>query len=337
MFKPNQVLFEKEALEYPLGKEIYDKFKKENIQIVKLNSNRVPSIKSDDLKEKYSKAKQTLVIGVRRSFKFQTCKPSAHYQLPLVTGCMGQCEYCYLNTRFGNKPYIRTYVNVEEILDQAKKYIEKREGVTIFEGAATSDPLPVEPYTHGLKKSIDYFSRIPNARFRFVTKYNNINSLLDLDHKGHTTIRFSLNTEKIIKNHEHFTSSAKKRIEAASKIYKAGYPLGFIIAPVFLYDGWKNEYRKLIEDISKSIEPNNSNDITFEIISHRYTLKAKEVITKIFPDTTLPMKEEDRRFKYGQFGYGKYMYTKEQINEIQEFFTKEISRIFTDKSIKYII
>lgn len=337
MFKPKQVLFEKDALEYPLGKEIYDKFKKENIQIVKLNANRVPSIKSDDLKEKYSKAKQTLVIGVRRSFKFQTCKPSAHYQLPLVTGCMGQCEYCYLNTRFGNKPYIRTYVNVEEILNQAKKYIEKMEGITIFEGAATSDPLPVEPYTHGLQKSIDYFSRIHNARFRFVTKYDNINSLLDLDHKGHTTIRFSLNTEKIIKNHEHFTSSAKNRIEAASKIYKAGYPLGFIIAPVFLYDGWKNEYRKLIEDISKVIEPNNSNDITFEVISHRYTLKAKEVITKIFPNTILPMKEKDRKFKYGQFGYGKYMYTKEQINEIEEFFTKEISRIFTDKSIKYII
>lgn len=337
MFKPKRILFEKDALEYKLGKEIYEKFQRQNVEIIKLKSNRVSGIPGDNPAEKYREGKETLVIGVRKNLKFQTCKPSAHYQLPLVSGCMGQCEYCYLNTRLGDKPYIRAYVNVDEILKQAEKYMDEREDITIFEGAATSDPLPVEPYIHGLEKTIQYFGQSPKGRFRFVTKYNNIEELLKQDHGGHTTIRFSLNTESVIKKYEHYTASAQKRIEAASKVYKAGYPLGFIIAPVFLYDHWKEEYKELLQDVFRLMEPKANNEITFEVISHRYTLRAKDVIKNVFPNTTLPMDEEKRKFKYGQFGYGKYMYTQEQILEIKDFFQKEISKLFTEKSIHYII
>lgn len=66
---------------------------------------------------------------------------------------MGRCEYCYLNTQLGDKPFVRVFVNTEEILEQAKKYIDERSPhITIFEGAATSDPIPIEPYTHSLKR-----------------------------------------------------------------------------------------------------------------------------------------------------------------------------------------
>jgi biotin synthase-like enzyme len=36
------------------------------------------------------------------------------------------CHYCYLQTTLGNKPYIRTYVNMDEILEQAGHYIDER-------------------------------------------------------------------------------------------------------------------------------------------------------------------------------------------------------------------
>ncbi len=63
-------------------------------------------------------------------------------------------------------------------------------------------------------------------------------------------------------------------------------------------------------------------DLTFEFISHRYTLRAKSNILNVFPNSKLPMNEEDRKFKYGQFGYGKYIYSPEEINELREFFSK---------------
>ena len=79
------------------------------------------------------------------------------------------------------------------------------------------------------------------------------------------------------------------------------------------------------------------NNYIFEVISHRYTTKAKNRILEIFPETTLPMEDEDRKFKYGQFGYGKYVYNKEQLTQMKDFFLFEIKKVFPNGIIKYVI
>jgi spore photoproduct lyase len=340
MFIPKRILFEKNSLEYDIGKNIYNYFKdRDNIEIIELSNNKIKDkIPGDNLYNFYREGKNTLVVGVRKGLKFQSCKPSAHYQLPLFSGCIGQCEYCYLNTNLGDKPYMRVNVNVAEILDNVQKYIEERlPEITIFEGSATSDPIPTEPYAHSLEQAIIFFSNSNNGRFRFVTKFTDVDTLLNIEHKGNTEIRFTLNTNRVIDDFENRTPSMEKRIEAAIKIIKAEYPMGFIIAPVFIYDNWKEDYRNLLLHINNALPENIIHPLTFEVISHRYTSRAKNVILEAFPDTTLPMNDEDRTFKYGQFGYGKYVYTKEQLAEMKEFFNNEIDNIFTNKIIKYII
>jgi spore photoproduct lyase len=340
MFTPKRIIFEKDALEYKMAMDILTQFKdKDNIEIIHLSNNKLKQhIPGDNLASQYKEGKKTLVVGVKKNSKFQSCKPSAHYQLPLVSGCMGQCEYCYLNTMLGDKPFVKIYVNTEDILNQAQNYIDERiPEITIFEGAATSDPVPVEPYTHGLERAINFFGESSNARFRFVTKYTDIDSLLFLPHKGHTEIRFSLNTSTIIKQFESATASRDKRIAASIKAAEAGYPVGYLIAPVFLYPNWKEEYYDLLVELKKKLPNDLKFPITFEIISHRYTAIAKNRILEIFPESELPMKEEERKFKYGQFGYGKYVYPKESLDHIKEFFQKEIEALFEKKEVKYII
>lgn len=340
MFKPKRIIFEKDSLEYTTAREILDYFKEQkNIEIINLTNNRLKQhIQGDDLYSWYRESKRTLVVGAKKSLKFQTCKPSAHYQLPLVSGCMGQCEYCYLNTMLGDRPFVKVHVNVEEILDQALKYTKERQPeITVFEGAATSDPVPVEPYTHALAKAITFFGSNPMTRFRFVTKYTDVDTLLKLKHKGHTEIRFSINTATVINQYEHYTASYDKRIEASGKVAAAGYPIGYLIAPVFIYENWKEEYHQLLLKLKDGLPNHLAYPVTFEIISHRYTTVAKNRILQVFPDTKLPMKEEDRRFKYGQFGYGKYIYPKEPMEEIKQFFRKEIEELFQNVTIKYII
>ncbi|MEQ8155315.1 MAG: spore photoproduct lyase [Clostridiaceae bacterium] len=340
MFIPKRIIFEKDSLEYDMAKEILARFKdKANIEIINLTSNKLKQyIPGDDLFSQYREGKRTLVVGIRKTFKFQSCKPSAHYQLPLVSGCMGQCEYCYLNTKLGDKPFVKVYANMDDILNQAQKYVEERlPEITIFEGSATSDPIPVEPYTHSLEKAISFFGRSKNARFRFVTKYTDIDSLLNLEHNGHTEIRFSINTSSVINKYEHFTASRDKRTEASIKVAQAGYPVGFLIAPVFIYPGWREEYHDLLLELRSKLPNELKFPVTFEIISHRYTATAKNRILDVFPESELPMNDENRKFKYGQFGYGKYVYPKESLDEIKEFFIKEIEGLFSNKEVKYII
>lgn len=340
MFIPRRIIFEKGALDYEMGKDIYDYFKDNSaVEKIRINTTRVKEkIPGDNRYDFYREGKSTLVVGVKKGMTFQSCKPSAHYQLPLISGCTGQCQYCYLNTNLADKPYVKVNVNIGDILERAQKYMDERAPhITIFEGAATSDPLPVEPYTNALKTAIEFFGRSELGRFRFVSKYADVDTLLDADHKGKTEIRFTLNTEKVRTSYEGRTAPIENRIEAARKVSEAGYPLGFIIAPVFLDEGWKEDYGDLLTELTEKIPKNLVKPLTFEVISHRYTSRAKNVITEIFPENTLPMTDEERTFKYGQFGYGKYVYTKEQLADMKEFFTKEIEGKFPTAIIKYII
>lgn len=340
MFIPKRIIFEKGSLDYEIGRYVLNFFKgNSDVQIINITSNRIKeNIPGEDLYNFYREGKKTLVVGVKKGLKFQSCKPSAHYQLPLVSGCTGQCQYCYLNTNLGDKPYIKINANVEEILYKAQSYInEKLPEVTIFEGSATSDPVPVEPYSHLLRRTIEFFANNENGRFRFVTKYNDVDSLINLNHKGKTEVRFTLNTDKVIREYESKTASINKRIEASVKLAKAEYPIGFIIAPVFIYEGWKEDYRSLLIELKDNLPTNLKYPLTFEVISHRYTSRAKDIILQVFPNTSLPMNDEERKYKYGQFGYGKFVYEKEQLRHMKEFFTKEIEEIFKNSTIKYII
>lgn len=342
MFVPKRIIFEKSASDYAIGKYIYQYFvSNKDIDIIELHGNKIiENIPGETLQDLYREGKNTLVVGVKRGLKFQSCKPSAHYQLPLLSGCIGQCQYCYLNTNLGDKPYMRVNVNIDDILNQANDYINMRlPETTIFEGSATSDPVPVEPYSNLLKYAIEYFGKTSNGRFRFVTKYTDINTILDAEHNGHSEIRFTLNTNRVINYYEKRTPSLEKRLEASIKVLQAGYPMGYLIAPIFLYENWKEDYKNLLLELKHKLPDLLPYPLTFEIISHRYTTRAKNVITEIFPDNQLPMKDEDRSYKYGQFGYGKYVYPKEQLAEISLFFQQEIAAIFKDRAIeiKYII
>jgi len=248
-----------------------------------------------------------------------------------------QYQYCYLHTQLGDKPFVRVNVNLDDIFAKASKYMSEKEEITSFEGSATSDPLCVEPYTHSLEQAILFFAKEPKGRFRFVTKYSDVDSLIHLEHEGKTEVRFSINTDRVRDKFEHYTATIDARILAAKKMIEAGYPVGFLIAPVFLYDNWKEEYKGLIEKLKDSLPQNMKYPLFFEVITHRYTQRAKDQILEIFPDTELPMNEEERQFKYGQFGYGKYVYKKEDMQDVKEFFREQLTRVFPDCEIKYVV
>lgn len=336
-FYPDRVIFEQDALEYPLGKSLWESFKRADIEVIVTRShNRITGIPGKNPQEAYREAKRTLVFGVRRTLTFQTCKPSAHYQLPLTTSCPGKCEYCYLLGSLPSKPYIRAYVNIEEILGKARDYIVKRQPeVTIFEGSATSDPVPVEKYTGALAKTILFFAIQDFGRFRFATKFTEIDSLLILKHNGRTTVRFSVNTTRIIKSLEHGTPKLEQRLKAARKVIEAGYPTGFIIAPIIAYPGWETDYIDLLTSIRESLP--DSQVLSFEFITHRFTVRAKNRIKTLFPNTVLPMNEENRKFKFGQFGYGKYVYAPQLMHRLKETLVSKTEELFPGAKIDYFV
>lgn len=336
-FIPQLVYIEPRALDYPFGIELKEKFEKMGIEIRETTShNQVRNIPGENENQKYRNAKATLVVGVRKTLKFDTSKPSAEYAIPLATGCMGHCHYCYLQTTMGDKPYIRTYVNLEDIFDAAIKYMNEREPeITRFEAACTSDIVGIDHLTHSLKKTIEFFGVQPLGRLRFVTKYHHVDHLLDAKHNGHSRFRFSLNSNYVIKNFEPGTSPFEKRIEAAGKVANAYYPLGFILAPLYRHEGWKEGYLELFEQLEATLPTYATKDLTFELIQHRFTKTAKRTILKRYPKTKLEMIEEERKYKWGKYGIGKYIYQKEDSDELKETIESYIHKYFPSAKIEY--
>lgn len=337
VFIPELVYFEPDALEYPKGQKILEWAKKEGLPIHMTTShNRITNLPGEGELEKYRIAKRTLVVGIRKTLKFDTSKPSAEYAIPIATGCMAHCHYCYLQTTLGAKPYIRVYVNTNDILNQAKRYIEERAPeITRFEAACTSDPVGLEHISGSLKELIEFMAKEPLGRLRFVTKFHHVEPLLDAKHNGHTRFRFSVNADYVIKNFEPATSSFQERITAAGKVATAGYPLGFIIAPIIWHDGWEEGYGKLLRKLKEALPSEATSDLTFELIQHRFTKTAKNIIQRRYPKTKLEMDEEKRKYKWGRWGQGKYVYPDEQADALREYIAEQIFTHFPKAKIDY--
>ncbi|GGJ84672.1 spore photoproduct lyase [Lentibacillus kapialis] len=336
-FVPQLIYVEPRALEYPLGQKLVDKFWGMGIEIRETTShNHIRNLPGDNHFQKYRNAKSTLVVGVRKTLKFDTSKPSAEYAIPFATGCMGHCHYCYLQTTMGSKPYIRTYVNTDEIFDAAAAYMEERAPeITRFEASCTSDIVGVDHLTHTLKKAIEFFGRSVYGRLRFVTKFEHVDHLLDAEHNGRTRFRFSINDDYVIKYFEPGTSRLNERINAAVKVAEAGYPLGFIVAPIYLHDDWKNGYHEMFEKLKDALPRFAKRDLTFEMIQHRFTKPAKRVIQENYPMTKLELDESKRKWKWGRYGIGKYVYTSEEQEDIKDTLGNYIHQYFPESKIEY--
>ncbi|MCY6371326.1 spore photoproduct lyase [Clostridium ganghwense] len=332
LFIPDVAYINPASLKYTAGKTAKEYLEKLNVPII--NSRKV-SIEGESPSENYAKAKKTVFITTNSQKKLRSCKPSADYQFALSSSCPGHCEYCYLQTTQGEKPFMKVFVNIEDILNVIQEHIDNNSpNITTFECGSITDPVALEHLTGNLKKCIEFFGNAQNGRLRVITKFNNVDSFLNINHNKHTKFRFSVNTKYVISKFEHNTSSFEERIEAARKIASAGYPIGFIIAPIMIYDNWKSEYKQLIDTLKSQLEDYND-EITFELIQHRFTDTAKELILKRFPNTQLDMNEETRQLKWGPYGKFKHVYPKEKSTEIKEYISQLINQNFKNALIEY--
>lgn len=152
---------------------------------------------------------------------------------------------------------------------------------------------------------------------------------------GHIGIARTLRAKhcgEIIVRNPHAQSVANIQ-QAAVKVAEAGYPLGFIVAPIYLHDGWQQGYQDMFEKLSDSLPSFATKDLTFELIQHRFTKPAKRVIQQNYPLTKLELDESKRKWKWGKYGIGKYVYTDDEQEDIKDTLGQYINRFFPDAKL----
>ena len=342
LWMPRRVVFTPAALKLPWGQQIRARVEALGLPVEELPANRLTGIKGADTRATYRTAKSTLAVTVapQGQFRLQPIPPSADWQFHLAEGCPAHCQYCYLAGSLSGPPVVRVYANLPDILHNLANY-ETPNGSppASFEASCYTDPGGIEHLTGSLAETIRYFGTRPQARLRWVSKFDNVDSLLDLPHSGHTRCRASVNAAPVSKQFEGGVSPVSARLRALRKLALpreqggGGYPVGIVIAPIMPIDDWETHYAALLDDIETAL--NFSCDLTFELITHRFTPGSRDVLSDWYPATKLDMTMEGRDTKRNKFGGTKYVYQKEMMKRLRGFFESEIARRFPQAKVLY--
>ena len=332
MFKPNYIYYEKAIENYPLGKKLLDIYKDVPKVIIE-NHNNIEELRTKSNSE-FINLKRNLIIGVRKTHKFVENHKVSDYLVPYTSsGCTAMCLYCYLVCNYNKCSYLRLFVNREQMLEKIEKVANKEEKELTFEIGSNSDLILENTITGNLDWTIEEFSKTNRGYLTFPTKFDMVDSICNIDHKGKIIVRMSVNPEIVINKIELGTSRLKNRIEAINKLKKAGYKIGILIAPVVFIENWKEEYENLIKILSDLLSDEVKKEVFFEIIFMTYSYVHRMINQDAFPNAINLFNQE---LMTGR-GRGKYMYKANIKKEGEEFFREKLKKYFPENKIIYIV
>lgn len=332
MFKPNCIYYEKEIVDYELGRKLLDKYN-DIPKVIIDNHNNIEEMRKKENSE-FPYMKRNLIIGTRKTHKYVENHKVSDYLVPYTSsGCTAMCLYCYLVCNYNKCAYLRLFVNREEMLSKIIKTAEKSEKELTFEIGSNSDLILENTITGNLEWTIKEFSKTNKGYLTFPTKFDMVDSICEIEHNNRIIIRMSVNPEIIIDKIELGTSRLKNRIEAINKLKKAGYKVGILIAPVVLIDNWKNEYENLVKYLVDNLSEEVKKDVFFEIIFMTYSYVHRMINNDAFPNS-INLYNPDLMTGRGK---GKYMYKSNIKEEGKEFFKNIIDKYFHGNEIIYMV
>lgn len=319
------IYYEEGAKKYELFSLLSEKFK--NDKWVRIEShNNIPEMRARENKD-FAKMKDDIVIGVRKTHKYTENNKISDYLVPYTSsGCSAMCLYCYLVCNYNKCSYLRLFVNREEMLARIIRHASQHNAV--YEIGSNSDLILENAFTGNLSFTIENFAKTQKGFLTFPTKFVVPDSVLNLEHRGRTMIRISVNPSEIINKIEKGTSSLKARLNSLVSLYDAGYPVGILIAPVVFYGNWQRLYEELLTELSALPERVKS-ALPIEIIFMTYSFIHRKINEAAFGFDLYDGSKMTGR------GRGKYCYRNELRQEGESFFREKITKYLPNGRIIY--
>ena len=207
------------------------------------------------------------------------------YKLTAYNNCNFWCEYCYLYLTFRTNPVSTHFVNYEKMFREIMQFDKASipEALRVLNLGELCDPLAVEDITGFAEQLIPFVAEhTKQTRLLFLTKSDNVETLVSLPHDGRSIMSFSVNTDKVYSHLEHRTASPEARLVAARKLQEAGYEVRLRIDQIILYEGWEQDYIDLVNTIFRYTIPER-----ITIGEYRPSTGLANHIKKRFPDSIL--------------------------------------------------
>ena len=201
----------------------------------------------------------------------------------------------------------------------------------VFEIGSNSDLILENTITNNLVWTIENFKNSKKGKLTFPTKFDMVDSILNLEHQGKIIIRMSVNPAEIINKVEFGTSRLKQRIEAINKLAEADYEVGILVAPIIFVDNWKILYTELFEELYQGLSEKTKKKVFFEFIFMTYSYIHKAINTEAFPNA-IDLYNKDIMTVRGK---GRYTYNQTSRQEGEEFFRGLMKKYFKNNKIIY--
>lgn len=330
--KFKRIYYEPPVLEYELGKKLQEKYK--GLPWIPIEShNSIEELRKRG-NEDFVEMKHYLILGTRKTHKYTQNFKVSDYLVPFTSsGCSAMCLYCYLVCNYNKCSYLRIFVNNDQMLNQLIKRSNKEETSKTYEIGSNSDLILENRITDNLPMVIERFAKEGKGRLTFPTKFSMVSNLLKLEHQGKTIFRMSVNPQEIIRTVEIGTSSLMDRIQAVNEMFRAGYPVGIMIAPVIFLEHWQVFYIELLDTLKEHLDQELQEQMMIEVIFMTYSYIHRAINDQAFPKA---QKLYNQELMTGR-GRGKYCYKPSYRREAEAFLQQEITKRFDASQIVYIV
>ena len=178
-------------------------------------------------------------------------------ELKWAYGCPFDCSWCYLKGTFrfrpnGKEPVIKDYGKIEL---HTKAFLEEVKTPEILNTGEIADSLMHETSKEPFSKFIiPLFEAQSLHKVLFLTKSSNVKNLLEIEPHNQAIVSFSFNAIPVAKKWEK-APPILKRVEAAKKVYQAGYEVRVRIDPMVPIESWKESYKELVDLLFENLAP----------------------------------------------------------------------------------
>jgi len=170
-------------------------------------------------------------------------------ELNPVFGCPFRCAYC----GFGRTVHVT--LDVERFMGRLPELFARYPEQQLWKYSNMTDLPPFEPEYDAVPPMVRYFAEQDGRYVMLFTKSDNVDFLLDLDHRGHTIISWSLSSETVSREVDRWAATMEGRIDAMARCRKAGYHVRARLSPIVPVKGWRDEYRDLLGMLFERTEP----------------------------------------------------------------------------------
>ncbi|GAB4181636.1 MAG: deoxyribodipyrimidine photo-lyase [Calditrichia bacterium] len=242
-----------------------------------------------------------------------------YYVINEMTHCPLNCSYCILQF-YLDLPVITYFINIEDMLRELIELSQRfpKRILRIGTGELT-DSLALDHVFHLNEKIIRQTQNKTNIVFEVKTKTNQIDHLMSAAFER-MVFSWSVNPEEIIKREEKKTSSLKARLTAMKQVVPTTAKIGLHFDPIIRYHNWQEGYKKLIEQLGRTVPADKIAWISMGSFRHPADLKFE--ILKNHPETSLYQSE----FITGKDG--KKRYPRFARRELYQFIYQELRQTF---------